>query len=116
LRRIQRGDIYHVDLEPTQGHEQRGRRPVLIVSPTEFNQLNLPLIAPVTRGGATARLGLMAVPLTGAGTSTTGVILCNQLRTLDIVERRGSFIERLDAGIVRAVLIRIADIYEFSEF
>ncbi|WP_039889405.1 type II toxin-antitoxin system PemK/MazF family toxin, partial [Acidiphilium sp. PM] len=36
---MNRGDIYLVDLEPTAGHEQRGHRPVLVVSPDAFNRL-----------------------------------------------------------------------------
>nr|VFK25129.1 MAG: PemK-like, MazF-like toxin of type II toxin-antitoxin system [Candidatus Kentron sp. MB]VFK29896.1 MAG: PemK-like, MazF-like toxin of type II toxin-antitoxin system [Candidatus Kentron sp. MB]VFK74986.1 MAG: PemK-like, MazF-like toxin of type II toxin-antitoxin system [Candidatus Kentron sp. MB] len=36
---MERGDIYLVSLDPTSGHEQRGRRPVLIVPPTAFNRL-----------------------------------------------------------------------------
>ena len=35
-----RGEIWLVSLDPTSGHEQRGRRPVLIVSPEAFNRDN----------------------------------------------------------------------------
>ena len=34
---MRRGDIYLVSLDPTEGREQRGSRPVLVVSPAEFN-------------------------------------------------------------------------------
>lgn len=36
---MERGDIYLVSLDPTSGHEQQGTRPVLVVSPSSFNQL-----------------------------------------------------------------------------
>jgi mRNA-degrading endonuclease toxin of MazEF toxin-antitoxin module len=112
---VRRGDIYVVDLDPTVGHELKKRRPVLIVSPTEFNHRNLPLVAPITSGGEAARLGLMAISLTGAGTQTTGVVLCNQIRTLDIKQRGGKRIERLPDVITGDVVARIADIYELCE-
>ena len=110
---MRRGDIFVVGLDPTAGREIQKQRPVLIVSPTAFNRQNPPLAAPITRGGAAARLGLMAVPLTGAGAKTDGVVLCNQLRTLDLAARGGKFVERLPDAIVEAVIDRIADIYEF---
>ena len=112
---MKRGDIYMVDLDPTVGHEIKKRRPVLIVSPTEFNRHNLPLVAPITGGGAAARLGLMTVPLTGAGTATTSVVLCNRIRTLDMRERGGKRLERLPDEITRAVVARIADIFELCD-
>jgi mRNA-degrading endonuclease toxin of MazEF toxin-antitoxin module len=49
---MKRGDIYLVSLDPTTGHEQSGSRPVLIVSPAEFNEATkLPVILPITNGG-----------------------------------------------------------------
>jgi len=48
---MKRGEIYLVSLDPTAGHEQRGSRPVLIVSPVEFNKATkLPVILPITKG------------------------------------------------------------------
>lgn len=111
---MNRGDIYMVDLDPTRGHEIQKRRPVLIVSPTEFNRNNMPLVAPITGGGEAARLGLMAVSLTGAGTATDGVVLCNQIRTLDMKARDGKRRERLPDAITRAVVARIVDIFELE--
>ena len=49
---MRRGDIFLVSLDPTAGHEQSGSRPVLIVSPAEFNEATrLPVILPITNGG-----------------------------------------------------------------
>ena len=111
---MRRGDIYLVDLEPTIGREIQKRRPVLILSPTAFNRHNLPLVAPITRGGQAARLGLMTVPLGGTGTKTDGVVLCNQLRTVDLAARAGKFVEHLPDKVMRAVIARIVDIFEFD--
>lgn len=45
MARIRRGDIYWADLEPVRGHEQGGRRPVLILSHDLFNQASGTVIA-----------------------------------------------------------------------
>lgn len=80
---VNRGDIYRVSLDPTQGHDQRGHRPVLVISPAVFNQATkLPVILPITSGGEYARRIGFAVPL--AGTQTTGVVRCDQPRVLDL--------------------------------
>ena len=67
---MKRGDICLVSLDPTAGHEQSDSRPVLVVSPAEFNEATkLPVILPITNGGEFAgRLGF-AVPVTGLTSS-----------------------------------------------
>lgn len=107
---MDRGDIYFVDLEPTAGREQRGHRPVIIVTPAPFNQLGAQLIAPITSGGAFARQRGFVVELDG--TTTHGVILCNQLRTLDIAARNGRFVERAPQAIIDDMLAKIATLIE----
>jgi mRNA-degrading endonuclease toxin of MazEF toxin-antitoxin module len=73
---MKRGDIWLVGLDPTEGHEQKGRRPVLIVSPDAFNRVTkVPVVVPVTSRGSFARTAGFAVPLAGAGTQTTGIPL-----------------------------------------
>ena len=53
---MKRGEIWMVGLDPAQGHEQKGRRPVLIVSPEPFNRLTrVPVVLPITSGGSFAR-------------------------------------------------------------
>ena len=50
---MRRGEIWRVSLDPAAGQEQRGTRPVLIVSPQPFNQLTgTPVVLPITTGGA----------------------------------------------------------------
>ena len=49
---MKRGDIYLVTLDPTEGREQQGYRPVLVISPQAFNEATkLPVILPITAGG-----------------------------------------------------------------
>ena len=110
---MDRGDIYRVALDPTSGHEQQGTRPVLIVSPLAFNRLTrTPIVLPITSGGNFARTAGFAVSLMEAGTRTTGVIRCDQPRTLDIASRNGCKLESVPEAIVDEVLARLAAILE----
>lgn len=105
---MDRGEIWLVSLDPTAGHEQRGTRPVLIVSPVSFNAFTrLPVVVPITSGDNFARTAGFAVSLDGAGTKTTGVIRCDQPRTLDIEVRNGKRLERVPEVIINEVLARL---------
>lgn len=110
---MERGDIYWVALDPTAGHEQRGHRPVLIVSPTAFNRLTrTPVVVPITTGGAFARTAGFAVPLEGAGTRTTGVIRCDQPRALDLAARHARKVESLPPPLMEEVLARLVPLFQ----
>jgi len=108
---MKRGDIYLVSLDPTFGHEQQGQRPVLIVSPTEFNETTkLPVILPIARGGDFARRIRFAVPITGI--QTTGAVRCDQPRVLDIAARGGRKVDTLPPEILAEVLARVVTLFE----
>jgi mRNA interferase ChpB len=110
---MERGDIYLVSLDPTQGHEQRGRRPVLVVSPGAFNRLTkVPIVLPITSGGSFARTAGFAVSLTGAGIRTTGVVRCDQPRALDLDARGGRRLESVPAVIIDEVLAKLAPLFD----
>ena len=110
---MERGDIYIVPLDPTQGSEQQGTRPVLVVSPRSFNQLTgVPVVLPITQGGGFARTAGFAVSLMGAGTSTVGVVRCDQPRAIDMRDRKGRKIESLPPAIMDEVLAKLATILE----
>lgn len=110
---MERGDIYLVSLDPASGHEQQGTRPVLIVSPTAFNRLTrTPVVLPITSGSNFARTTGFTVSLMGAGTQTTGVVRCDQPRTLDIGSRRGRKFENIPQPILNEVLAKIATLFE----
>ena len=110
---MKRGEIWLVGLDPKVGHEQKGRRPVLIVSPEPFNQVTkAPVVLPITRGVNFARTAGFAVPLTGAGTKTTGIVRCDQPRALDLGARKGKKLESVPDAIMEDVLARLATIFE----
>ena len=108
---MDRGEIWLVSLDPTAGHEQRGTRPVVIVSPAPFNELTrTPVVLPITTGGSFARRRGFAVSLDDAGTRTTGVIRCDQPRALDLAARNGKRLETVPDQIMDEVLARVAAI------
>jgi len=110
---MKRGEIWLVDLDPTAGHEQKGHRPVLIVSPDAFNRVTrIPVVLPVTSGSSFARTAGFAVPLTGAGTRTTGVVRCDQPRALDLGARHARKVESVPKSIMEEVLARLTPIFE----
>ena len=110
---MKRGEIWLVSLDPTSGHEQKGHRPVLIVSPEAFNRITkLPVVVPVTSGGKFARTAGFAVPLAGAGTKTTGVVRCDRPHTLDLAARAGKKLESIPDAFMDEVLAKISPIFE----
>jgi len=108
----QRGDIVLLTLDPTLGHEQRGTRPALVISPAAFNRFNLAMVCPITRGGDFARGQSWTVPLMGLGLKTEGVVLANQARILDWVERHAKFIETTPDAIAAEAIARVTAILE----
>jgi mRNA interferase MazF len=83
---IQRGEIYFVDLNPVQGREQAGQRPVLVLSIDAINQLPLVVTGVVgTKGENLSRdyPTNVRVPAAESGLPLETVFLCFQLRSLD---------------------------------
>jgi mRNA-degrading endonuclease toxin of MazEF toxin-antitoxin module len=110
---MKRGEIWLVGLDPTESHEQKGRRPVLIVSPEPFNRVTgVPVVLPITSGGSFARSAGFAVAISGTGMQTTGIVRCDQPRALDLRARGGRKLETLPGKIVDEVMARLAPIFE----
>ncbi len=108
---MRRGDIYLVSLDQNEGREQHGSRPVLVVSPTEFNEATkLPIVCPITSGGEFARRIGFAVPITGI--KTNGVVRCDQPRVLNLGARNARKVDTLPTSILEEVLARLAPLFE----
>ena len=108
---MKRGDIYVVSLDPTAGREQRGSRPILVVSPSEFNAATkLPVVLPITNGGDFARRIGFAVEISGI--KTTGLIRCDQPRVLALAERGGHKVDTLPAALLDDVLAKMITLFE----
>jgi len=85
---MKRGEIYWAELEPRSGSEQRGRRPVVVVSHDSFNQVptwRTVVVVPVSSSTAQARRGPTAIdlPAGSGGLTRQSVALCHQVTTLD---------------------------------
>jgi mRNA interferase ChpB len=110
---VKRGDIYLTSLDPAFGHEQKGTRPVLVVSPDRFNAITqAPIVVPITTGGNFARVAGFTVSLTDAGTRTTGVIRCDQPRPVDLGARNARKLESVPAAIMNEVLALLIPLFE----
>ncbi|WP_409286886.1 type II toxin-antitoxin system ChpB family toxin [Pseudomonas guariconensis] len=108
-----RGDIVRLNLNPTAGREQQGDfRPALILTPAAYNATGLAVVAPITQGGDFARYAGFAVTLSGAGTETQGVILCNQIRTVDLAARGAKLIESVPDVVIEDALARVQALFE----
>ena len=69
-------------------------------------------MCPITQGGNFARHAGFAVSLSGAGTETQGVVLCNQPRVLDLQARKARFIESVPDFIIDEVLAKLTTLVE----
>lgn len=98
---INQGDIVYLDFDPQAGHEQKGRRPALVISNKIFNTFsNLAMVCPITN---TDKLHPFHVRLVES-LKTKGVILCDQARILDITARKASFIEKAPSDVLSLVI------------
>lgn len=107
---MERGDIYLISLDPSLGHEQQGKRPVLVVSPKAFNQLTkMPVVLPITSGGQFAKNLGFAVNLIGS--KTTGIVRCDQPRALDFQARHAKKLETATIEVIDEVMARLNTIF-----
>ena len=104
----QRGDIVVADFDPTLRHEQQGRRPAIVVTQAALNRLGMISVCPITQGRQSARHVGMAVPLTGAGLRTAGVVLVHQFCMIDPAPRRLSLVETAPDYLAEEVRARVA--------
>ncbi|MBA1334134.1 MAG: Programmed cell death toxin MazF [Firmicutes bacterium] len=96
----EQGDIVFLEFDPQAGHEQKGKRPALVVSNTTYNRFtNIAVVCPITN---THRNFPLHVEL-DERTRTTGVIMCEQVKALDIHARNVSFHEKAPKDIVEEV-------------
>ena len=100
----ERADVVWLTFDPQAGTEQAGRRPAVVVSPRRYNEkVGLALLCPIT----TVRKGYpyeVAVP---QGLPVDGVILADQLKSLDWRARKARYICGLPATAVAEMLARI---------
>ncbi len=98
---VKQGDIISVDLNPRVGHEQSGFRPAVVVSKELFHRMSsMTIVCPITN---TIRDFPLHVQLDDR-TVTTGNILCEQVRAIDLRHRKYKVIEKLPKDILLQVI------------
>lgn len=98
---VKQGDIIKINFNPQKGHEQAGYRPAVVVSNDFFNKkTNLAIICPITN---TNNRFPLHIPLDDR-TKTTGVILCEHIKSLDLNARPHTVIEKLPTDILTKVV------------
>jgi mRNA interferase MazF len=96
-----KGDFVTLSFDPQAGHEQKGRRPALVVSNDLFNEhTGLVIVCPITNTDRGFPFHL-AVP---RDASVTGFVMVEQVKSVDHAMRRARFVERASEDFVADVL------------
>ncbi len=99
-----RGDVVWITLQPQAGHEQSGRRPALVVSPLAYNRkVGLALLCPITERVKGYPFEV-AIP---GGLPVSGVILADQVKSLDWRARRADLLCELDDATTSKAIQRV---------
>jgi mRNA interferase MazF len=99
-----RGDDVWITLNPQAGHEQAGRRPALVLSPAAYNgRVGLALVCPIT----TQVKGYPFEVLLPTGLPVTGVILADQVKSLDWRVRQAAIICAVPDATITEVLNKL---------
>ncbi|NTF06823.1 type II toxin-antitoxin system PemK/MazF family toxin [Agrobacterium rubi] len=109
-----RGDVFLIDLNPVVGNEMKDEHRCVVITPKEINAVGMCLVVPITTGGMFTRKAGLAVNISGH--RTTGVALCNQVRSLDIAgriaQKRAKFLERLDDATIQEIVARVVSMID----
>ncbi|WP_338754909.1 type II toxin-antitoxin system PemK/MazF family toxin [Bacillus sp. FJAT-52991] len=99
-----RGDLVYISFNPQSGHEQRGRRPGIVLSPKEFNEVTgFSMVCPITN---TVKGWPFEVELP-VGLAFQGAILTDQIKSLDWNSRQIQIVDRAPLEIVTECLAKI---------
>ena len=101
-----RGDAVWLQFNPQAGHEQAGRRPALVLSPAAYNgKVGLAVLCPIT--SQSKGYPFEVVISTG---KLTGVVLSDQVKSLDWRVRQAEMIERVPEAVVQDVLAKLSSL------
>ena len=103
-----RGDIVHLQFDPSAGQEIKGPHYALVISKKIFNQSGLAMMCPISQGSANfARTYGTLVTLMGTGLQTQGAVHCHQLKSLDWKSRKAKKRESVPDIILDDVIARL---------
>ena len=95
----ERGDVVWLDFNPVRGHEQSGRRPALVVSTRQYNAISrLALVCPVT-----SQVNGYPFEIQFKTNKVSGVILADQIRSIDWIQRNAEKIDTVSEAVVMEV-------------
>jgi mRNA interferase MazF len=98
-----RGEIVWLDFTPQSGHEQAGRRPALVLSPKAYNRKSeLMLCCPIT-----SRMKGYPFEVALSGSSTRGVVLADQVKSVDWVARHAEYKETVSNEVLQEVVAKL---------
>ena len=104
-----RGDVVWITLNPQAGHEQAGRRPAVVLSPGTYNaRVGLALFCPVT----SKEKGYPFEVRIPAGLPVSGVVLADQLKSLDWRARQAELAVRLPPQTTQEILQKLLILLE----
>ena len=109
MKTVEEGSIVEIDVDDTRGHEQRGRRPALVVSVTPFQEaIGLAVVCPITtHGGRAQRARNDLEVILPAGLPVKGVVLVQHVRTIDLGARNASQVTVCPRATLLAVRARL---------
>ena len=99
-----RGDVIWINMQSQAGHEQSGRRPAIVLSPKAYNdKTGLALLCPITSQikGYPFEVGIPS------GLNVTGVVLSDQVKSLDWKIRRAEFYAKAPEDVVLEILQKL---------
>lgn len=103
-----RGDLVWLDFNPQLGHEQRGRRPAIVLSFGAYNEkIGLAVFCPIT-----SKEKGYPFEVKVDGTKLKGCVLSDQIKSLDWKVRNIEFIERIEDAILEDVLMKFKTLIE----
>jgi len=96
-----KGDLIALTFDPQAGHEQKGRRPALVISNDLFNRhTGLTIVCPITN---TQRNTPFHIALT-QDVSVSGFVMVDQVKSIDFAARKAKFIEKIPEELLNETL------------
>lgn len=105
----QERDIVYIDFSPIKGHEQKGKRPAIVISTRLFNQFtNMAIVCPIS----TNTKNFPTHYELESGKKIKGSVLCEHLRSIDYNERNIEFIEKCSSEDFQNIIELIQSFFE----
>jgi len=100
----ERGDIVWLNFEPQSGHEQKGKRPAIVISPKEYNEkVGLGLFCPIT-----SKIKDYPFEVKISTKKINGVVLSDQIKSFDWKSREIEYIEKETSGKIEEIISKLS--------